>query len=68
MRTCASRLRLSLDFTGGDETVADGYGHGTHIASIIAGSGGGSRRRPTARAYVGMAPGAELLSLKVLGC
>jgi serine protease AprX len=61
-----NRLRMSLDFTEGDETVADGYGHGTHIAGIIAGSGRGSRSADGSE-YVGMAPGAELLSLKVLG-
>ena len=62
----ASRVRLSLDFTEGDESVADGYGHGTHIAGIIAGSGAGSRSA-SGTAYVGMAPAAELISLRVLG-
>jgi serine protease AprX len=44
------------DQMGGD----DQYGHGTHIASIIAGSGNGS-------AYIGMAPGASIIDLRVLG-
>ncbi|MDQ2635619.1 MAG: S8 family serine peptidase, partial [Actinomycetota bacterium] len=61
----AGRLLLSRDFTT-EEGVADGYGHGTHIAGIIAGSGGGSRSTDGSQ-LVGMAPGATLLSLRVLG-
>lgn len=48
--------------TSGD----DGYGHGTHVAGIIAGNGsnrGGTfRRRP---ALMGVAPGANLISVKI---
>jgi serine protease AprX len=61
----ARRVRLRLDFTG-EEGVGDVYGHGTHVAGIIAGSGAGSRNEAGTQ-YVGMAPGAELLSLRVLG-
>lgn len=35
---------------------ADKYGHGTHVAGIIAGNGG---------KYIGIAPGANLISVKV---
>src|SRR5207247_3417956 len=41
---------------------SDGYGHGTHVAGLIAGSGaltGGS-------SYQGMAPQARLIGMKVL--
>ena len=44
-----------------DATAADGNGHGTHVASTVAGSGaasGGLRK--------GVAPGAELMNGKVL--
>jgi hypothetical protein len=40
----------------------DHYGHGTHVASIAAGTGAHSDGT-----YTGVAPGAELLSGKVLG-
>ncbi|WP_063810438.1 S8 family peptidase [Kibdelosporangium phytohabitans] len=40
--------------------AGDGYGHGTHVASIIAGTGSASGGR-----YRGVAPGAKLLSAKV---
>jgi len=53
------------DFTGtgpyGPNTPSDEYGHGTHVAGILAGSGydsNGARR--------GMAPGAHLIPLRVL--
>ncbi|GLY50513.1 S8 family serine peptidase [Lentzea sp. NBRC 102530] len=50
----------SADFTG--EGVQDTDGHGTHVASTIAGSGAASQGR-----YQGVAPGARLLVGKVLG-
>lgn len=56
----AERLWLSADFTG-TGSVADGYGHGTHIASIVAGSGQASAGR-----YRGVAPKARLMAAKVL--
>lgn len=44
------------------DTVRDVNGHGTHVAGTIVGSGAASDST-----YVGVAPGAELLSGKVLG-
>src|SRR5690606_28504599 len=61
----AQRIKYSLDLTD-EEGVADGYGHGTHVGAIIAGNGSGSRSSD-GLGYIGMAPGAELISLKVLG-
>jgi serine protease AprX len=54
------RIRASKDFSG-KGTAQDGNGHGTHVASIIAGSGAASNGR-----YKGVAPAAELLIAKVL--
>ena len=42
----------------------DGYGHGTHIAGIVAGAGAATGARKTGAA--GMAPGAHLINLRVL--
>jgi len=39
------------------ETPEDGFGHGTHVAGIIAGNGA---------SYKGVAPGASLMNVKVL--
>ncbi|MFD5205725.1 S8 family serine peptidase [Streptomyces anulatus] len=55
-----SRIAESKSFVAG-ESVSDGYGHGTHVASTIAGTGAASGGK-----YKGVAPGADLLIGKVL--
>jgi subtilisin family serine protease len=57
----AMRVDRFVDFVGGTATASDDYGHGTHVAGIIAGNGfdsGGAR--------TGIAPGAHLIVLKAL--
>ena len=57
----AMRVDRFVDFVGGQTTAYDDYGHGTHVAGIIAGNGfdsGGAR--------AGVAPGAHLIVLKAL--
>ncbi|WP_116023309.1 S8 family serine peptidase [Thermomonospora umbrina] len=59
----ASVVTKSRGFTnGGPDDVRDTHGHGTHVASTIAGSGKASRGR-----YRGVAPDARLAVGKVLG-
>ncbi|MEW1723104.1 S8 family serine peptidase, partial [Streptomyces sp. NPDC093109] len=48
------------DFSGSGNTV-DHFGHGTHVASIAAGSGAKSGGK-----YKGVAPGAKIIDAKVL--
>ncbi len=62
------RVKLRKNFVRDTDAsdVSDQFGHGTHIAGIIAGSGAGSFSADGSQ-YVGMAPGAELVSLRVLG-
>ncbi|MEV0144365.1 MULTISPECIES: S8 family serine peptidase [unclassified Nonomuraea] len=56
----AGHVKATANFT--DETsVQDGQGHGTHVASIIAGTGAASGGK-----YTGVAPEASLLVGKVL--
>ncbi|WP_406294893.1 S8 family peptidase [Streptomyces sp. NBC_00624] len=55
-----SEIVGSQSFING-QTVQDGHGHGTHVASTIAGSGANS-----GGTYKGVAPGADLLVGKVL--
>jgi serine protease AprX len=55
------RVRKFVDFVNGRLTPYDDNGHGTHVAGIIAGNG-----LDTLGARAGMAPGANLVSLKVL--
>ena len=65
----AYQIRRFVDFTrpsnGKPYTEnaqpTDDYGHGTHVAGLIAGNGIGSNGR-----YRGVAPGASLVGLKVL--
>jgi serine protease AprX len=56
-----SRLEANVDLSG-DRDGVDHYGHGTHMAGIIAGDGTLSDG-----AYGGVAPGANLVSVKVAG-
>jgi serine protease AprX len=56
------RVVTTVDFTGGDGV--DHFGHGTHVAAIIAGRGG---RSADTRMYRGVANGASLINLRVLG-
>lgn len=55
------RILKAQDFTGNKPDAGDGHGHGTHVASIVAGSGEASGGR-----FMGMAPQAYLLIAKVL--
>jgi serine protease AprX len=57
-----NRTLATVDFTGGDGV--DHFGHGTHVAATIAGQPG---RTADTRMYQGVAPGAYLLNLRVLG-
>ncbi|MFI2467992.1 S8 family serine peptidase [Streptomyces globisporus] len=59
----AGRVTAAEDFSGSGST-ADKFGHGTHVASVVGGSGVGSGSGSTPR---GVAPGAWLLVGKVLG-
>ena len=54
------RVVYSEDFTNEGRTD-DPYGHGTHVASLAAGNG-----RISNGAYVGIAPNASLINLRVL--
>src|SRR5207248_441404 len=57
-----SRVIATMDFTGGDGM--DHYGHGTHVASIIAGGAGNTADTAT---YRGIAYSAYLVNLRALG-
>jgi serine protease AprX len=55
-----SRLVGGVDLTGESNPFSDGYGHGTFVAGLIASSGSSSGGK-----YMGEAPGAGLVSVKV---
>ena len=54
-----SKITKATSFTG--ESTNDGFGHGTHCASIAAGTGAASSGQ-----YVGVAPQATIYNVKVL--
>jgi serine protease AprX len=56
------------DFVNGnDSTPYDDYGHGTHVAGIVAGSGAASAGTDARQTYRGIAFGANIVGAKVLG-
>ncbi|HEU4425473.1 MAG TPA: S8 family serine peptidase, partial [Pilimelia sp.] len=62
----AGQIAGGQNFTEGEEDDLDRVGHGTHVASTIAGTGAASEGR-----YKGVAPGAKVLDGKVcveFGC
>ena len=59
-RSNGIRVVYSEDFTGEGRTD-DPYGHGTHVASLAAGNG-----RISNKEYMGVAPNANLINLRVL--
>jgi len=56
----------NVSFVSGDPQVSDPFGHGTHIAGIIAGSGSAAVW-VTSLYTGGIAPGAKLVNVRVLG-
>ena len=59
----AGKVVKNISFVTGDPSTDDAYGHGTHVAGIIAGA-------PTSITSLyngGIAPGAQLVNVRVLG-
>lgn len=52
------RSTLAYNLNASTDSVADAYGHGTHVAGIIKG-------RSASGAYVGVAPDSTLISVKI---
>jgi subtilisin family serine protease len=57
------RMILTVDFVN-EGSSDDPYGHGTHVAGVVAGNGSASRQ--AGYDYSGIAPKANLLNLRVL--
>ena len=64
----AGKVVAFKDFVNGNDSVPyDDYGHGTHVAGIVAGSGAASSGDSAKRIYRGVAYGANIVGAKVLG-
>jgi len=60
-----SRIVYSQNFTA-DADSTDGHGHGTHVAGVLAGGGNQSTGLLDTRSFIGIAPNANIVNLKVL--
>ena len=60
LSTSGSRLIAQSNFNNDSSFLGDAYGHGTHLAGIIGGNGFMSNG-----AYQGIAPGVNLIGLKI---
>ncbi|HEY1936871.1 MAG TPA: S8 family peptidase [Candidatus Angelobacter sp.] len=60
-----SRIVYSESFIPGDTSTNDAYGHGTHVAGILAGNGHDSQSGYPVQ-YIGVAPNANIINLRVL--
>jgi len=57
---------VEVEIVGHEAGLADYYGHGTHVAGIINGSGYSSSDKLSFRTFRGIAPGAQLISIRAL--
>ncbi len=62
-----SRVVYSQSFVAGETTTSDEFGHGTHVAGLIGGTGASSGAgNGYAATYAGVAPNVTLINLRVL--
>lgn len=59
----SGKVSAAVNFATGETGTSDAFGHGTHIAGIIAGAPSSS---PTSLYQSGVAPGAHLINVRVL--
>jgi serine protease AprX len=65
-RALSGKVLASVNMVTGETTTTDLYGHGTHVAGIITGSGSYASG-VTSQYSGGIAPGAQLVNVRVLG-
>lgn len=64
--TASSRIVYSRSWVADGLGSYDAFGHGTHVAGIVAGSGYNSFALPSTSPFKGIAPNAQLINLRVL--
>src|SRR3989441_2976092 len=65
-QTYGSRVVYSQNFVPGTTETSDQYGHGTHVAGVIAGAGWFSTGSNFSHTFKGIAPNANIINLRVL--
>ena len=66
LRSVGATVAARVSFVPGASSPDDACGHGTHVAGIIAGSGASSTGPRFFRTFMGVAPQARLVSVRVL--
>jgi serine protease AprX len=66
VRPHGSPQPIEVEIVGHEKGLQDYYGHGTHVAGILNGSGALSSGPDAFRTFRGVAPGAALISLRAL--
>jgi serine protease AprX len=62
----SNKVIANVSLISGDSSTGDGFGHGTHVAGVIAGNGAAAAN-VTPLYTGGIAPGAQLINVRVLG-
>jgi serine protease AprX len=62
----SKKVVANVSLITGDSSTADAFGHGTHVAGVIAGNGAAAAN-VTPLYTGGIAPGAQLINVRVLG-
>src|SRR6202023_3911429 len=62
----AARVVSNQSFVPGNDSGTDQFGHGTHVAGLIAGNGASSRGSQYTKTFEGIAPQANIINLRVL--
>ena len=65
-RSLLSKPIVEVEIVGHETGLADYYGHGTHVAGILYGNGFSSSDSLSFRTFRGLAPGAQIISVRAL--
>src|SRR5882762_3658968 len=65
-KKAASRVVYSEDFADHSPDAKDHYGHGTHVAGVVAGNGADSTGPKYTYTFHGVAPNVQIINLRVL--
>jgi serine protease AprX len=65
-RPYGAKQAIEVEVVGHESGLADYFGHGTHVAGILNGNGAASSDALSFRTFKGIAPGAQLISVRAL--